>query len=52
MTSPRFIEFVCKHDEVLKCFVTSLFRRSSLGNLNKVTKLLPCTLWHPGKMHE
>ncbi|KAM5326422.1 E3 ubiquitin-protein ligase HACE1 isoform 3-T3 [Glossophaga mutica] len=21
MTSPRFIEFVCKHDEVLKCFV-------------------------------
>ncbi|XP_018117468.1 E3 ubiquitin-protein ligase HACE1 isoform X1 [Xenopus laevis] len=22
MTSPRFIEFVCKHDEVLKCFVT------------------------------
>uniref|UniRef100_A0A8C7YR75 E3 ubiquitin-protein ligase HACE1 n=1 Tax=Oryzias sinensis TaxID=183150 RepID=A0A8C7YR75_9TELE len=24
MTSPRFIEFVCKHDEVLKCFVTSL----------------------------
>ncbi|XP_030637843.1 E3 ubiquitin-protein ligase HACE1 isoform X2 [Chanos chanos] len=22
MTSPRFIEFVCRHDEVLKCFVT------------------------------
>nr|XP_033793148.1 E3 ubiquitin-protein ligase HACE1 isoform X3 [Geotrypetes seraphini] len=22
MTSPRFIEFVCKHDDVLKCFVT------------------------------
>ncbi|XP_052473529.1 E3 ubiquitin-protein ligase HACE1 isoform X1 [Carassius gibelio] len=22
MTSPRFIEFVCKHDEALKCFVT------------------------------
>ncbi|XP_053736703.1 E3 ubiquitin-protein ligase HACE1 isoform X2 [Synchiropus splendidus] len=22
MTSPRFIEFVCKHDGVLKCFVT------------------------------
>ncbi|AWO97172.1 putative E3 ubiquitin-protein ligase HACE1-like [Scophthalmus maximus] len=22
MTSPRFIEFVCKHDNVLKCFVT------------------------------
>ncbi|XP_046703226.1 E3 ubiquitin-protein ligase HACE1 isoform X1 [Silurus meridionalis] len=22
MTSPCFIEFVCKHDEVLKCFVT------------------------------
>ncbi|XP_062395211.1 E3 ubiquitin-protein ligase HACE1 isoform X1 [Sardina pilchardus] len=22
MTSPRFIEFVCLHDEVLKCFVT------------------------------
>ncbi|KAF3840269.1 hypothetical protein F7725_018986 [Dissostichus mawsoni] len=22
MTSPRFIEFVCKHGEVLKCFVT------------------------------
>ncbi|XP_072264804.1 E3 ubiquitin-protein ligase HACE1 isoform X2 [Pyxicephalus adspersus] len=22
MTSPRFIEFVCNHDEVLKCFVT------------------------------
>uniref|UniRef100_A0A8C5G1X8 E3 ubiquitin-protein ligase HACE1 n=1 Tax=Gouania willdenowi TaxID=441366 RepID=A0A8C5G1X8_GOUWI len=22
MTSPRFIEFVCKQDEVLKCFVT------------------------------
>uniref|UniRef100_A0A672MDK6 HECT domain and ankyrin repeat containing E3 ubiquitin protein ligase 1 n=1 Tax=Sinocyclocheilus grahami TaxID=75366 RepID=A0A672MDK6_SINGR len=22
MTSPRFIEFVCKHDEGLKCFVT------------------------------
>ncbi|XP_068189431.1 E3 ubiquitin-protein ligase HACE1 isoform X1 [Antennarius striatus] len=22
ITSPRFIEFVCKHDEVLKCFVT------------------------------
>ncbi|XP_075961457.1 E3 ubiquitin-protein ligase HACE1 isoform X1 [Anarhichas minor] len=22
MTSPHFIEFVCKHDEVLKCFVT------------------------------
>ncbi|XP_029959180.1 E3 ubiquitin-protein ligase HACE1 isoform X2 [Salarias fasciatus] len=22
MTSPRFIEFVCKHDEVLKCFVS------------------------------
>uniref|UniRef100_A0A7M4FQL6 E3 ubiquitin-protein ligase HACE1 n=1 Tax=Crocodylus porosus TaxID=8502 RepID=A0A7M4FQL6_CROPO len=21
MTSPRFIEFVCKHDDVLKCFV-------------------------------
>ncbi|XP_062896367.1 E3 ubiquitin-protein ligase HACE1 isoform X4 [Mobula hypostoma] len=22
MTSPRFIEFVCRHDDVLKCFVT------------------------------
>uniref|UniRef100_A0A3B4WK21 E3 ubiquitin-protein ligase HACE1 n=1 Tax=Seriola lalandi dorsalis TaxID=1841481 RepID=A0A3B4WK21_SERLL len=22
MTSPRFIEFVCNHDDVLKCFVT------------------------------
>ena len=25
---------------------------SSLGNLNKLTAPLPCTLWHPGKMHK
>ena len=25
---------------------------SSVGNLNKLTAPLPCTLWHPGKMQE
>ncbi|XP_039207010.1 E3 ubiquitin-protein ligase HACE1 isoform X3 [Crotalus tigris] len=29
MTSPRFIEFVCKHDNVLKCFVNRYVTRNT-----------------------
>ena len=25
---------------------------SFVGNLNKLTAPLPCTVWHPGKMHK
>lgn len=34
MTSPHFIEFVCRHDEVLKCFVTRWVFGCSLSFFN------------------
>lgn len=48
MTSPRFIEFVCKHDEVLKCFVTrwvnvALCRTSAPRDWLLIQKLLSPT---------
>ncbi|NWS47909.1 HACE1 ligase, partial [Probosciger aterrimus] len=41
MTSPRFIEFVCKHDDVLKCFVN---RYLKLLHLAHTGLILLCSL--------
>lgn len=43
MTSPRFIEFVCRHDEVLKCFVTRYVGGFQL--LCQCCRLLFSVLW-------